>query len=218
METLGPSPPDAEIHLLTEWGDPSDRPRGRRAAALSILFHVVVIGTVALAPAAFWEPPRLADAPMVTPLVMPLTALTQKAPNKGKVNKEFDVAAVQPRPRIQISPGAVQPRTFNPPPPPPAPAPKPLTFSEPPKVEENTVKPNLPQIAQALPPRIQPVEQPKLVLKTLRSLRKANRGRAAHCRKPPPPKPSAALWAVERPAGRADLASISRRRPACSRT
>jgi len=164
METVGPSPPDAEIHLLTEWGDPSDRPRGRQAVALSILFHVVVIGTVTLAPAALWEPPRLVDAPMVTPLVMPLTALTQKAPNKGKVNKEFDVAAVQPRPRIQISPGAVQPRTFNPPPPPPAPAPKPLTFSEPPKVEENTVKPNLPQIAQALPPRIQPVEQPKLVL------------------------------------------------------
>src|ERR1035437_9917394 len=164
METLGPSPPDAEIHLLTEWGDPSDRPRGRRAAALSILFHVVVIGTVALAPAALWEPPRLADAPIVTPLVEPFTALTQKAPNKGKVNKDFDVAAVQPRPRIQISPGAVQPRTFNPSPPPPAPAPKPVALPEPPRVEEHVVKPDLPQIAQALPPRIQPVEQPKLVL------------------------------------------------------
>jgi protein TonB len=131
---------------------------------LSILFHVVVIGTVALAPAAFWEPPRLVDAPIVTPLVMPFTALTQKAPNKGKVNKEFDVAAVQPRPRIQISPGAGQPRTFNPSPPPPAPAPKLLTLPEPPKIEEKAIKPNLPQIAQVLPPRIQPVEQPKIVL------------------------------------------------------
>jgi protein TonB len=162
METIGPSPPDTEIHLLTEWGDPSDRPRGRRAAVLSMLFHAVVVGAVVLAPAALWEPPQLSDAPIVTPLVAPLTALTQTDPNKGKLNKEFDVAATAARPRIQISPGAGQPRPFNPPPPPPAP--KPIALPEPPKVEEKADKPNLPQLSQVMPPRIEPVERPKLVL------------------------------------------------------
>jgi protein TonB len=166
METIDPSPSDTEIHLLTEWGDPSDRPRGRRAAVLSMLIHVVVVAAVVLAPAALWEPPQLTDAPLVTPLVAPLTALTQTDPNKGKLNKEFDVAASAPRPRIQISPGAGQPRPFNPPPPPtpPAPAPKPITLPEPPKVEDKAGKADVPQLSQVLPPRIEPVERPKLVL------------------------------------------------------
>lgn len=161
MESVGPSPPEAEIQFLTQWGDLSDRPRGRRAAVISLLIHIGLVAAVVLAPTALWETPQIAER-IVTPLILPLTALTQTDPNKGKLNKEFDVAASQPRPRIQISPGA-QPRPFNPPPPP-APAPKPLAVPEPPKVEVKTAKTDL-QLAQALPqPKIEPVERPKLVL------------------------------------------------------
>jgi TonB family protein len=165
MEKVGPSPPDDEIHLLTEWGDPSDRPRGRRAAAFSLLIHMALVLAVVVAPAALWETPQIAER-LVTPLIAPLTALTQTDPNKGKLNKEFDVVASEARKRIQISPGADQPKPFNPPPPPPAPAPKPLVVPEPPKIEDKAVKPDLPQIAQTLPPRIEPVERPKLVLES----------------------------------------------------
>jgi protein TonB len=165
MEKVGPSPPDDEIHLLTEWGDPSDRPRGRSAAVLSALIHVGLIVAVVLAPTALWETPQIAER-LVTPLIMPLTALTQTDPNQGKLNKEFDVAASQARRRIQISPGADQPKPFNPPPPPPPPAPKPLAVPEPPKVEDKPAKVDLPQIVQTPPPRIEPVERPKLVLES----------------------------------------------------
>ena len=38
---------------------------------------------------------------IITPLTDPLTEFTQKAPNKGKIAKELDIASLQPRPRIQ---------------------------------------------------------------------------------------------------------------------
>jgi protein TonB len=38
---------------------------------------------------------------------------------------------------------------------------------EPPKVEDKLVQPELPQLAQVLPPRIEPVERPKLVLEDI---------------------------------------------------
>lgn len=164
METVGPSPPEAEIQFLTRWGDPSDRPRGRRAAVISVLIHVVLVGAVVLAPTAIWNTPQIAER-IVTPLLLPLTALTQTDPNKGKLSKEFDVVASEARPRIQIAPGAGQPRPFIPPPQPAAPAPKPIAVPEPPKVEDKAAKTDLPQFAQALPqPKIEPVERPKLVL------------------------------------------------------
>jgi TonB family protein len=125
---------------------------------------MALVLAVVVAPAALWETPQIAER-LVTPLILPLTALTQTDPNKGKLNKEFDVVASEARKRIQISPGADQPKPFSPPPPPPAPAPKPLVVPEPPKIENKAAKPDLPQIAQTLPPRIQPVERPKLVPK-----------------------------------------------------
>jgi len=164
METVGQSPPeDDDLQFLTQWGDPSDRKRHQRAAAASLLINMAVVAAAVLAPAAVWESPEIAEK-IVTPLIAPLTAFTQKEPNKEKVDKEFDVAASQPRPRIQISPGQ-SPKPFNPTPPAPAPVPKPIAVPEPPKVEEKTPKTDLPQLAQTLaPPKIETVQQPKLVL------------------------------------------------------
>src|ERR1039457_330280 len=107
METVVQPPADAELHLLTQWGDPADSPRKRRAAVLSVLAHLVVVVALFSLPKGFFDPlprPRVAEV-QITPLIEPLTEFTQKAPNKGKINKEFDATELHPRPRIQIPMG-----------------------------------------------------------------------------------------------------------------
>jgi len=157
METLGPDPADVELNLLTQWGAPGDGIRRRKAGVISFLIHAAVIAALAFAPASVRTPPRPAAKPLVMPLIAPLTKLTQKAPNKGKLNKEFTTPEIQPRARIQIPPAPPAPR-FQPAP---APAPKPATpLPEPPKIEADAApKIDLPPIAG---PQIEPVEKPKL--------------------------------------------------------
>jgi TonB family protein len=164
MEAIGPPPPEEEIQFLTHWGDAYDRPRGRRAAAISVLVHVGLVVAVVIAPAAVWNTPQIADR-LITPLIAPLSELTQTDPNEGKVNKEFDVAASAARPRVESPPGAGAPKPFQPAQAPAAPAPKPIVLPEPPKIEDNPIKADLPQLAQTIPPpKIETVERPKLVL------------------------------------------------------
>src|ERR1039458_9803829 len=105
METVVQPPADAELHILTQWGDASDSPRKRRAAVFSVLVHLVAVVTLFTLPKGlFLPPPRTAEV-RITPLVEPLTDLTQNAPNKGKINKEFDATEMHPRPRIQVPMG-----------------------------------------------------------------------------------------------------------------
>lgn len=175
METVVPPRDDLDLHLLTEWGTPTDRSRSRAAAILSVLAHVVVIVTLGMMPPDAVEPEKTAQLHRVTPLVEPPPELTQRAPNKGKLSKQFNAEQVQPRPSIQIPSGA--PSTARPQAPRPAqvprpPAPKPAALPEPPKVESGPPKPEVPQIAQVTP-QIQAVEKPKLMLENV----------------PPPPTP-----------------------------
>src|SRR5450432_2833571 len=121
METVVPPPADAELHLLTEWGDPNSRGRTRTAAVSSVLVHVAAILLVVSLPAGFLDgPPPERVAPrihqVVTPLVEP-TEFTQKTPNKGKIAKELDVASLQPRERVrapQAAPSTTRPRAQRP--------------------------------------------------------------------------------------------------------
>src|SRR4051794_3796333 len=109
METVGPPPADAELNLLTEWGDPASGDRTRRAAIFSVGFHAAVILALILMPEEwFAAPPRRVAQVVrrVTPLVEPLTEFTQKRKNEGKLAKELDVNALQPRERIQTPKGA----------------------------------------------------------------------------------------------------------------
>ncbi len=109
METVGPPADNAELHLLTQWGDPASSGRTRTAGIVSILIHIAVLVTLALVPADILAPPP-AELPemkrRVTPLLDPITEFTQPTPNKGKPAKELDIAALQPRPRIQAPQGA----------------------------------------------------------------------------------------------------------------
>jgi TonB family protein len=168
METVVP-----ELQLLTEWGDPDDGPRKRRAVIATILFHVGVVLVLALLPPSlFVTPPVKEEVHHITPIYLPLTELTQRAKNKGKVTKEFEARSEQPQPRTP--PPAPPPPAPKPqirqavlPPPPSAPKPQPVApLPEAPKVDL-AIKPppkidaQLPQLAAPPPPKIQEAEAPK---------------------------------------------------------
>lgn len=134
METVVAPQADADLQLLTHWGDPLERSRSRKAAVLSVAAHLALIAVLISLPAEMTERPEPTPVLHVTPLVEPPTVLTQKAPNKGKVSKEFNAAELTPRPRIQSPPGAAAPRGPAPAPAhlPPSPAPKKVAVLPPP--------------------------------------------------------------------------------------
>ena len=165
MDTVAQPPADADLRILTDWSEPGASPRKRIALAGTVLFHVVLVGGLTLAPPGFLTPPpRVAEIFHITPLVEPpLTELTQKAPNKGKVTKEFVAPDVAPRPRIQIPAGSAS--TTRPQAPRPAMIPAPPTpksatpLPEPPKLEAAA---EAPKPMPVPPPQIRAEEQPKL--------------------------------------------------------
>ena len=146
METVVQTPADDELHLLTEWGDPGSRARRGRAAVLSVLAHAVGLALILVIPESFLEsPPPRPHETIVTPLIEPLTILTQNTPNQGKVDKQFNATEIQPRPRIHMpsaQPAAPPPQRAAAPPPPPKPAPTPA-LPEPPKVDVPNEAPKL---------------------------------------------------------------------------
>ena len=114
----------------------------------------------------------------VTPIFAPSVDPTQNVPNKGKLNPDFDVESLKPRPSVQIPQGP--PSTTRPAAQAPAPVapprpentqPKPL--AEPPRVEAPVQARNIapPPIgvpdAPPPPPQIQQQEKPKLAFETI---------------------------------------------------
>ena len=167
METVGTASDEPELHLLTDWSSTGDHTRERKAGLYSVLGHVVAVVLLMTIPGDWSQPEKPREAPRITPLVAPPVELTQRAPNKGKLSKEFDVVENEERRGIQVPQGApstTRPRAFRPtlPQPPPVKAASPLP--EPPKVD--APKPDVPQIAQVTP-QIQAVEQPKLALQNV---------------------------------------------------
>jgi TonB family protein len=174
METVGPPVVDVEPHLLTEWGDPASRGRSGVAGVASILVHIVGLALIVLLPSNFLSSPPepVKVAPIVTPLVEPLTEFTQPSPNKGKIAKEIDMAALQPRPTIQMpraAPSTTQPMAQRPAPVPTPPQPPPAALPEPPKIETAAKEPpkiELPALNAVAPPP-PTVAKPKLTLENV---------------------------------------------------
>jgi TonB family protein len=165
METVVQPPADAELHILTEWGDAADTPRKRRAAVFSVLVHVAAVVTLFCLPKGLFVPPPQTAQVRITPLIEPLTELTQNTPTKGKVNKEFNATELHPRPHIQVPMGL--PSVTLPQAPRPAEPAKPAPpLPEPPKVETAVKELPKTELPQAPPPQIQPVETPKLAFET----------------------------------------------------
>src|ERR1035441_8002775 len=174
METVGPPRDDVELHLLTEWGDPASRGRSGVAGVASVLVHIAGLALIVLLPSNFLSSPPEAPQvrPMVTPLVEPLTEFTQPTPTKAKIAKEIDMAALQPRPTIQMprgAPSTTQPMAQRPAVIPSAPQPAPAALPEPPRVEAAKEPPKieLPPTSSALPPPPPTVEKPKLTLENV---------------------------------------------------
>jgi len=174
METVVREPVEAELHLLTDWSDPDARARRRKAAVATVLLHVAGIAVLMAIPQWFPEsaPAREINR-VVTPLIEPLTRLTQRDPNRGKVMSEFETRASVERPHIQM-PVAPPPAPHETPRPavipsaPPKPA-VPLSLPEAPKIDtapREAPKIELPQAAQ-LPPPPAAVEKPKLQLENV---------------------------------------------------
>jgi TonB family protein len=166
METVVELPADADLQLLTEWGSPGDRERRGKAAAISVAAHFVFIALLLLVPGGPSEPQRSNVIRRVTPLIEPPTELTQRAPNKKKISKEFDSVAELERSKIQLPQGAPstsRPRAFHldtPQPPPQKPT---APLPEAPKFDTAPPKAEVPLLAQSTP-QIEPVERPKIVL------------------------------------------------------
>jgi TonB family protein len=185
MESVGPPLDDVELHLLTEWGDPGSRGRSGIAGISSVLVHIAGLILIVLLPSDFLSsPPEPVKArPVITPLVEPLTEFTQPAPTKGKITREIDMAALEPRKSIQTPKAA--PSTSRPIAPRPAaiptpPQPPPAAMPEPPKIEAVAKEPpkiELPPTNSAVPPPPPTVEKPKLALENVGG--------------PPPPVPPA---------------------------
>jgi TonB family protein len=125
---------------------------------------VVAVVTVFSLPKGLFVPPPQTAEVRITPLIEPLTELTQTAPTKGKINKEFNATELNPRPRIQIPmglPSVTMPQAPRPAEPRPAPP-----LPEPPKIEAAVKEVPKVELPQAPPPQIQPVETPKLAFET----------------------------------------------------
>lgn len=177
METVVQPQTEPELNLLTDWGDADALARRKKAVVGTVLVHAAVIAVLVAVPPSLTEPEKPHESPHIT-LLEPLTQLTQKAPNHGKVTKEFESQLQLPRAAMQ-APVTPPPVKAAPQPPrpaviPPAPAPKPASepaLPEPPKLDagiKELPKPELPAIAQNTPapppPQIQSVEKPKLTL------------------------------------------------------
>jgi TonB family protein len=190
METLEPrdsafvsTEPELDLLLARDYTD--DRRRWRTAAIVSLVWHIVLISTVASIPESamrsrVYEQPHIVR---VTPLYIP-TELTQKAPNKDKISKELTVEAIAPRPVVKApSPAPAAKRTPAPAPLPPPQVtkvePKPQPAPEPPKVQvEAPPAPQPEELAKVTPPTPPPPnDHPKLVMENVAP--------------PPPPKNAA---------------------------
>lgn len=166
METEVASSADAELQLLTEWGSSGDRARFGKAGAISVLAHLAFIAWLLVLsgpPSELEHPPVVRH---VTPLIEPPTELTQRAPNKKKLSKEFDAVAEFERSKIQLpesAPSTTRRRAFRLDVPQPAPQKATAPLPEAPKFDPTPPKAEVPLLTQATP-QIEPVERPKLVL------------------------------------------------------
>jgi TonB family protein len=165
----------AEPHFLLEWEDSAGPGRWIRAGILSLIVHVFLgsgILYVASQPLPMYTPTQIASLRKVTPLVAPPADLTQKAPNKAPLSKEFNLESMAPHPAARNfpKPGAAERpavQKFTPPTPTRAAVPAPA-IPDAPSLDGQQLR-SIPSQNPALgttqnvpPPQIQREENPKL--------------------------------------------------------
>lgn len=179
---------EPELNLLLEWPEPEHGPLLRKALAISVgihfLFFLLGLKLPGFVHRIQSEPKQVVVKK--TPLYFP-TELTQKAPNKGKVARSFeleDLLPPQPAQTRKIAPPATRPKTVAkvPPIPQATPAkPKQQIAPEPPQIAANlppngVLAPGNP--AGVLEPQPPPPEAPKQTAEVKGSLARPNTGPA----------------------------------------
>jgi TonB family protein len=162
METVVKPPAEAELHFLTDWSDPAGRARKGRAAVISVLLHIGLILFIIAVPESLMQPQtRREVTALVMPLIEPLSVLTQRDPNTGKIDKEFNATHVDLGRSLPAPPVAPGPSPQSAPPAPAVPkAAQAAALPEPPKVEFNNQAPKL--TLPVGPPQIQAEEKPRI--------------------------------------------------------
>jgi TonB family protein len=214
---MTPRPVDGiEPRFLLDWDQRRGRERVLGSTLASVLIHLSVLGVALALPREVWRsvvPQRLAEIRLLAPLVAPpLTELTQKEPNRGKVSKEIDYDSLLPKPVLTVPPAprSVPGSGVTPPSPPPGEAAKPREpLPEPPRIEVAQNRP--PALlgqppAAAPPPQIQTEEKakPKLAFERPSSIPGSPSGAPRGAGLVPPPSTSVdeAIRAIARqPAG-----------------
>lgn len=153
-----------ELDLEFHWGDDALRPEPKRAAALSLLAHLVLFGLLWVAPKSMLTIDRQPETEeerverKVTPLIAPRFELTQKAPNKGPVKQEVNVQELVANLNNQKAP-----KTFVPPASAPQKTPEaPKALEAPPQLSPGqSENKQIAQLGTPQMPQIQAVETPK---------------------------------------------------------
>jgi TonB family protein len=163
-----------DLDLFPQWRSHEAARRAWWSRLASVGIHLSVVGLIAFTPLGrgpVHDVQRILGQlkePFV--LVAPPRELTQTAPNRGRVGKEFDLGSLLPRPRVFAPPAA-------PPGAPPSGSPVPPALPEPPKIE--IAQAETPALGQGPtgvpmpPPQLTPPEKPKLPLESLGSPRAA---------------------------------------------
>jgi TonB family protein len=139
----------------------------KQAWAISILVHAAALAAlVALGRAGADSGGAERGFRSSTMLVAPPTSLTQTAPNRGRIGKEFSLDNLLPRPAVRVPPAIPPVARAAVPPGRPAPA-----LPEPPKVPmTGAQEPGPPQLGSfqmpGPPPSIETEEKPKLAFET----------------------------------------------------
>ncbi len=171
-----------ELRLFPRWESRQESlARARVAGILSLALHAAGIAALLSVPLGGLPPKQatqiLAQLREPVKLVAPPKELTQTAPNRGKVGKEFQLEDLLPRPRLFQPPA--RPSTTRPA----SPVPAPPVLPEPPRLEPSQEGiGHLPLLAQGSkplpPPQIQTEEKPKLAFETPGAVRGVPQGTA----------------------------------------
>jgi len=153
VPTAPPTSEPLELNLLREWREPVTTRRFARDLGGSLLIHAAIIAFLLLAPDVVEYQPSpeiLAEFQHPVTLVLPpMSELTQKAPNQGKVLKQLDLrSAVQAQPAQ-----APHVRQFTAPPGPASHGPDPAALQtsvvEAPQIQTGPIAPPIPGFGTA---------------------------------------------------------------------
>jgi TonB family protein len=165
----------AEPHFLLDWEEAAAPNRWVRAGLLSLVVHLF-LGSgmlwVVSQPLPIHTPSRTESPRKFTPLIAPPAELTQKAPNKAPLSKEFNLESMAPHPAARNipTPGAAERpavQKFKPPTPTRAAMPTPA-IPEAPALEAQNLRPTpspIPALGTTTvvpPPEIRTEEKPKI--------------------------------------------------------